>query len=29
MSPDQLKTTTMQWLARHEANLDLAATLLV
>ena len=29
MSPDQLKTTTMQWLARPEANLDLAATLLV
>ncbi|MEK9581660.1 MAG: Rap1a/Tai family immunity protein [Candidatus Puniceispirillum sp.] len=29
VSPDQLKTTTMQWLARPEANLDLAATLLV
>jgi hypothetical protein len=29
VSPDQLKATTMQWLARPEANLDLAATLLV
>ena len=28
-SPDQLKATKMQWLARAEANLDLAATLLV
>ena len=29
ISPDQLKDTTMTWLARPEANLDLAATLLV
>ena len=29
VSPDQLKATTMQWLVRPEANLDLAATLLV
>jgi hypothetical protein len=27
ISPDQLKDTTMTWLARPEANLDLAATL--
>jgi len=29
ISPDQLKDTTMTWLARPEANLDLAATLLI
>ena len=29
LSPDQLKATTMEWLARPEANLDLAATLLI
>jgi hypothetical protein len=29
VSPDHLKAKTMQWLARPEANLDLAATLLV
>ena len=29
ISPDQLKDITMTWLARPEANLDLAATLLI
>ena len=29
VSPDQLKAMTMQWMERPDANLDLAATLLV